>query len=254
MPLDYHVHVIAHGEYQYNETWLDQYLTKARQQGLRYIGLLEHDEYLDLIDRTLINDKQKTDLYIASGVEFDYEPHREGSIKQMIDRTLPDFTMGSVHIINGWHFDHPDYRDRFELIDIDEIYTEYFILINQMVNSGLFDIIGHLDLVKIWGHRPAKKPVLNYVEPVLKSIKASRAVIEINSAGIRKPVGEQYPSLPLIERMFELGIPVTMGSDAHHPDQVAEGLQDISRLLWDIGYRQVVAFRGRKPYALPLSL
>ena len=79
-------------------------------------------------------------------------------------------------------------------------------------------------------------------------------VIEINSAGLRKPVQEMYPSRQIIEEMFNLNLPVTMGSDAHHPEQVAEGLADVAQKLWSIGYRKVTAFKGRKPYSLPLTM
>ena len=98
---------------------------------------------------------------------------------------------------------------------------------DKIVGCCLFDIVGHLDLIKLWGHRPVIKSSLHYVLPVLHSIKAAGMIIEINSAGIRKPVREMYPALDIIEEMFRLGLPVTMGSDAHLPIKVAEDFTDI---------------------------
>jgi histidinol-phosphatase (PHP family) len=252
--VDYHVHVVAHGEYHYREEWLNQYLDRAQQRGVQAIGLIEHDQFREKIDWKLIEASKRPDLHIAAGLEIDFVPGREESIKRMIDQHPLDFVMGSVHFINDWAFDHPDHRAGFDALDIDQVYSDYYVLIDKLVKSRLFDIIGHLDLIKIWGHRPIKKDSLQHVQPILHSIKASPMVIEINSAGLRKPVQEMYPCRQIIEKMFQLGLPVTMGSDAHHPDQVAEGLADVSRTLWSIGYRKVIAFKGRESYPLPLAL
>jgi len=251
---DYHVHVIAHGEYQYSEEWLNRYLERAKQRRIRAIGLVEHDEYRDRVDWDLIKSLRGPELHVACGLEIDFLPGREETIKEMLSQYPLDFVIGSVHFINGWPFDHPDYRQQFASADIDQVYGDYFELMDKMVRCGLFDIVGHLDLIKLWGHRPVIKNSLQYALPVLHSIKATGMIIEINSAGIRKPVREMYPSLDIIGEMFRLGLPVTMGSDAHHPDQVAEDFADISQALWNIGYRRVVALRGRKTFPLPLTI
>lgn len=254
MAVDYHVHVVAHGEYQYSEEWLSLYLKRARQRGIQAIGLVEHDEYRDEMNRELIEKMKSPDLYVACGLEIDYIPGREATIKEMLAHYPLDFVIGSVHYIDGWPFDHPDHCQRFAAADIDQIYDDYFGLMDKMVRSRLFDIVGHLDLVKLWGHRPVIKSTLQYALPVLHSIKAAGMIIEINSAGIRKPVREMYPALDIIEEMFRLGLPVTMGSDAHHPDQVAEDFADISHTLRNIGYRKVAALQERKTCLLPLTL
>lgn len=254
MSVDYHVHVVAHGEYHYNEEWLDQYMDRAQQRGIQAIGLIEHDQFRSRVDRSLLEAVKRPNISIATGLEIDFAPGREKQIKEMIDNSCLDYTMGSVHFIDDWAFDHPDHRSGFDALDIDQVYSDYYALIDKLVKSRLFDIVGHLDLIKIWGHRPLKKDSLQHVQPILHSIKASPMVIEINSAGLRKPVQEMYPAQEIIEKMFQLGLPVTMGSDAHHPDQVAEGLADVSRTLWSIGYRKVVAFKGRESYPLPLTL
>ena len=254
MAVDYHVHVAAHGEYHYSEEWLNLYLQNARQRGIQAIGLAEHEEYRDRADQALIERLRRPDLYVARGLEIDFIPGREETIKEMLDQYPLDFVIGSVHYIDGWPFDHPDYRQQFASADFDQVYSQYFALVDKLVGCGLFDIVGHLDLIKIWGHRPKLKNSLQYALPVLHSIKTAGMIIEINSAGIRKPVGEVYPAWKIIEEMFRLGLPVTMGSDAHNPDQVAEDFAEITRSLWDIGYRKVVAFRGRKPYLLPLII
>ncbi|MBC7324406.1 MAG: histidinol phosphate phosphatase, partial [Moorella sp. (in: Bacteria)] len=107
--------------------------------------------------------------------------------------------------------------------------------------TGLFQIIGHLDLIKIYGHRP-RRPVLELAEPALKVIAASGAAMEINTAGLFKPVGEIYPSRELLEQAFNLNIPVTIGSDAHAAGEVARERARARELLRLVGYTSLATF------------
>ena len=100
MLVDYHVHVVAHGEYHYREEWLNQYLDRAQQRGVQAIGLIEHDQFREKIDWKLIEASKRPDLHIAAGLEIDFVPGREESIKRMIDQLPLDFVMGSVHFID----------------------------------------------------------------------------------------------------------------------------------------------------------
>lgn len=117
-----------------------------------------------------------------------------------------------------------------------------------------FDIVGHIDLVKIWGHRPRRKSVLAYLDPVLKSIKYHGLAVEINSGGLRKPVGELYPSSAIVERMYDYDIPVTLGSDAHHPEQIGSGLIEAYRCARRAGYQRCVTFSRRVMTVVPCSI
>ncbi len=250
MLLDYHIHALAHGEYEYSDSWLRLYAQNALQKGFREIGFSEHDEYLPQIKPAILENIRGDfpELSIKMGLEVDYLPGRELRIQQMLQNPnyAYDYIIGSVHFINGWAFDHPDYRDRFATQDIDDVYDAYFTLLNQAVNSGLFDIVGHLDLIKIWGHRPAKRTVQEYVEPVLNSVKKTGTVIEINSSGLRKLVQEMYPSRKILEIARAMDIPITLGSDAHHPSQLGEGLPAAARMAKEIGYKQLATFSGRR--------
>ncbi|MDD3898968.1 MAG: histidinol-phosphatase, partial [Syntrophomonadaceae bacterium] len=112
--------------------------------------------------------------------------------------------------------------------------------------------IGHLDLIKIWGHRPRQHDVLFHVKQLLNSIKAAGMIIEINSAGLRKPVGEIYPQREIIKLIASKQIAVTLGSDAHHPGQVGEGLQEVQGILLNAGFTHLASLRQRKVNMQPL--
>lgn len=254
--LDYHVHAAAHGEYSYTREWISQFLNNARQKGIEEIGFSEHDEFRSLIDFALIEKlrAESRDIRIRSGLEIDYIPGREQIIKEIIAEYNYDYLIGSVHFIDTWGFDHPDFKQHFDDRDIDEIYQEYFSLVKDAVETGLFDVVGHIDLIKIWGHRPKENDVLYYVEPVLRSVKEAGMVIEINSSGLRKAVGEIYPSREILQMLHDLNIPITLGSDAHHPIQLGEGLQEAVNLALASGFSQVVRFERREKFYLPLRL
>lgn len=252
---DYHVHALAHGEYQYTYDWLKEFLIMARERQIMELGFAEHDEFIAQIDTTILKRLQEEfpDIKLRLGLEVDYIPGREDYIRQISSTYDFDYIIGSVHFIDGWGFDHPDFRHLFEERDIDQVYNRYFELVEMAVNSGLFDIIGHLDLIKIWGHRPQQNNVMFYVEPLLNSIKAAGMLIEINSAGLRKPVGEIYPQQEIINLIASKQIAVTLGSDAHHPQQVGEGMQEAKGVLINSGFTHLASLQQRQVSLQPLK-
>lgn len=252
---DYHVHALAHGEYQYTYEWLKKFLITARERQIVELGFAEHDEFISQIDTAVLKRLQEEfpDIKLRLGLEVDYIPGREDYIRQLGQSYDFDYIIGSVHFIDGWGFDHPDFCHLFEEKDIDQVYCRYFELVQMAVNSGLFDIIGHLDLIKIWGHRPQRHNVLFHVEQLLNSIKAAGMLIEINSAGLRKPVGEIYPQQEIIDLMASKQIAVTLGSDAHHPRQVGEGLHEARNIILNAGFTHLASLQQRQVRLQPLK-
>lgn len=252
---DYHVHALAHGEYQYTYDWLKKFLIMARERQIMELGFAEHDEFISRIDTKVLKRLQEEfpDIKLRLGLEVDYIPGREDYIRQLSQSYDFDYIIGSVHFIDGWGFDHPDFRHLFEEKDIDQVYSRYFELVRMAIDSSLFDIIGHLDLIKIWGHRPRQHDVLFHVKPLLNSIKATDMIIEINSAGLRKPVGEIYPQQEIIDLVASKQIAVTLGSDAHHPQQIGEGLQEALGVLINAGFTHLASLQQRQVEMQPLK-
>jgi len=245
MLVDYHVHALAHGEYKCNQDWLNLFIDQACSRGIKEMGFSEHNEFITGFDldvyRSVKTERQR-DIHLRLGIEVDYTPGLEGEIQALLTEATYDYSIGSVHFIDGWAFDHPDYKHEFAQRDIDTVYARYAEILISMARSQLFDIVGHLDLVKIWGDRPGRKDTCYYIEPVLTAIRAAGMVVEINSAGLRKPVGEIYPSAALLKLMFAKNIPITLGSDAHHPEQMGEGLREACLSARQAGYRSLTTF------------
>ena len=186
-------------------------------------------------------ERYKNDIEILLGYEVDYLPHHMD--ERVLSRKV-DYMIGSVHFINEWGFDNPEFIGGYKTRDIDEIWQSYFDAIEEMAKTGLFDIVGHLDLIKIFKFLP-NKDIRMISNNALKAIKQSNMTIEINAAGFRKPINEPYPSQSLLEVVYELDIPITFASDAHEIDHIGFKYDEIVELVKNIGFSKVMIFNQR---------
>ena len=120
-----------------------------------------------------------------------------------------------------------------------------------MADSGLFDILGHPDLIKKFGHVP-EGDLSRYYEPVVDAIAASGAAIEINTAGWHKPCKEAYPSMGFLELACSAGVPLVISTDAHSPDEVGRDVERAVELAKSAGYRETQLFDKRQRRSEPL--
>ena len=190
-----------------------------------------------------LREKYKNDIKILLAYEVDFMLNPNFIEKEILEANV-DYLIGSVHFLDGWGFDNPQYIGNFHTKNIDKIWEDYFDTISLAAKSGYFDIIGHLDLIKIFNYLP-KKNILQIAKKAMKDIKNSNIAIEINSAGLRKPIKEQYPSKELLQLAFEFDIPITFGSDAHSKLQVGQGYEKVKQIALDIGYTTCLTFEKR---------
>jgi histidinol-phosphatase (PHP family) len=253
MLVDYHVHLLGHADREGSEEDIRAFLDQALKKSIAEIAFTDHNRYYQDFNFELINKvaEEYPNLKVRNSVEMDYIPGRKKEIAQFLDSLDLDFVIASVHEIDGWMFDDPEYVSEYQKWDIDELYKRYFKLINKSVQSGLFDVIAHIDLIKIFGHRP-KSDVVDLIEPTLELIAEKDLVIEVNTNGLNKKAAEIYPSLEILKKAYQLGVKVTMSSDAHHPQRVGESLKDIKELLLKIGYKKIAVFEDRKRKMLKL--
>src|SRR5262249_4649480 len=121
--------------------------------------------------------------------------------------------------------------------------------------SGLFDVLAHLDLVKVWGAgRPAPDSRLRtFYDLAIEEIAAADVAIEVSTAGLRKPLGEPYPSPRLLAMCVDAGKPIALSSDAHEPDQIGYGYDRAVDSLRDAGVEQIAVFDRRERHQEPLG-
>ncbi len=235
---------------------LSEYIKQAIRAGTKIFGFSDHApmdfdpkyrmsfEQMKKYEEDVRETKNKyaNEIEILLGYEVDYLPGRMD--ERVLDADV-DYLIGSVHFLEGWGFDNPEFIGRYEEQEIDEIWQKYFDTIEEMANSKLFDIVGHLDLIKVFKFMP-KGDINAMAKKALHAIKKADMVLELNVAGYRKPVAEAYPSPTLLKQAFELGIPITFASDAHKPEQVSLFNDEIIALARSVGYKECAFFRNKK--------
>lgn len=253
MLVDYHVHVQSHGEYPFSHNRLRDFAAVAANQGISVLGLADHDWLVDGIHCEAVAAVRRDypGLEISQGLEVEFIPGCEPKVRRLLRTRAFDYLLGSVHSVDGFAFDILSNRRLYGIWAPDMLYRRYYQLLLLAVQSGLFDILAHLDVIKVFGCR-ARTDQAAVLLPVLAAIRRSGSVVEINSTGWHKPVGEQYPESWILEACWQSGIPITLSSDAHEPDQVGRDLCRARELAWQIGYRQVAVFRRRQRLLLPL--
>ena len=227
---DYHTHTSRCGHAIGHAT---DYVQAAQAMGLTGIGVADHLPLLPEPDSMLtmslgdlpgyVSEIQglKTAFpgYVLLGVEADYRPHTADDVRDLLDAYPFDYVIGSVHFLESWGFDDPRYLDQYDDRNIDAIWIEYFQLVGDAADSGLFTILGHLELVKKFGYRPTRA-LDKELSRLVERIAGAGVLVEINTAGLHKPVAEAYPSTDILRRLSEAGVPITFGSDAHQPEHV----------------------------------
>ncbi|MDD4335299.1 MAG: histidinol-phosphatase HisJ family protein [Desulfotomaculaceae bacterium] len=260
MPVDNHLHTRLCG---HAAGEIDEYLDVAARRGIKEVGFCDHlplyflppdktipgyamdesdlPDYISMIK----NQALQAPLEVKMGIEADFVPGHEDKLENILASHRFDFITGAVHFIDGWGFDNPAELAEYAVRDIDTVYRQYFALIQQAALTGFFDIMAHPDLVKKFNFRPARDLRPLY-EETARVFKNAGVCVEVNTAGLRYPVKEIYPGPELLEVFFKHGLPVTLGSDAHRPEDVGAGLPEAIELIKNIGYREVATFSGRQ--------
>jgi histidinol-phosphatase (PHP family) len=191
---------------------------------------------------------------VKLGLEMDWIAGREDEIARLIDRWPWDYVIGSVHFVADRAVDHDGY-DIWLASSPDEVWSAYFGAVGEAAASGLFDVLAHPDLVKVWGRgRPdPPRPHRAYYELAMPAIEAADVAVEVSTAGLRKPVGEMYPSRELLEMCVAAGKPVSLSSDAHEPESIGHGYEQAVRFLRDVGVERVSVFESRTRREEPLG-
>ncbi len=265
--LDYHVHTAL---CRHAEGTLEEYLAEAERKGLTEIGFADHfplglldytpraqvtmdpEELSGYIDTVLKLGASSGKVKVKLGIEVDYLPGKEENLREQLSRYPFDYIIGSVHFMDGWDFTHPVYAADYKNKDMGQLYGRYFKLVQQACLSGLFDIIGHVDVIKKFGFRPLEDLEPLWIETA-RMLRETGTCIELNTAGRDAPVEVFYPDQRLLELCLAEGVSITLGSDAHAPRQVGRYFSEAAAMLKEAGCSELVSFSRRRRATLKLE-
>lgn len=280
MPADYHLHLEADDLYEdlpYTVDRIAVYVEAARRAGVDEIGVSEHSHRFKSfrpLMAPLFEGKTRQDPYVVAwlssdfqqdleryaevvlearrqglpvrlGLEVDYLPGRDEELARILEGIPWDYVLGSVHFVDGASIDmSPDIT--WPGVDVDRLWRRYFQHLAQAARSGLFTCLAHPDLPKKYGFRPATFPQEAF-QQLLEAAVATGTGFEINTAGLRRPVGEIYPALELLTVAAQRGLPIQLGSDAHAPEEVGAGFAKGLALARRAGVTSLARWEGGTP-------
>lgn len=263
--------------------WIDLYLEEALRKGIKEVGIVDHfyrfheakgyyEKYVNISDSKLgrlqkewLDQVRVVSLYdftkaieeakerwskrgvtLKLGIEADYFIGGENELKELLALGNFDYVIGSVHFLNGWGFDNPDTKEYFEEHDLHALYGTFFKTVESAVRSELFDIIAHLDNIKVFNYRLDENEQLSYYKEIARALVETNTATEIN-AGLyyRYPVREMCPSPLYLQVLATYGVPITISSDAHYPNDLGKYVKENVQTLRTHGITQIATFSKR---------
>ena len=289
--LDYHLHLWPHSEHE-TPLRLDQlaaYCERAQAAGVTELAVTEHlfrfrqadallggfwdDESVppalaeSMAEYWKFHATVDLDAYVACaqeakeaglpvviGLEVDYYEVRMDEVAALLAGYPFDVLLGSVHWVGGWRFD--DLDDPVSMAEwparqVDRCWDAYTTALEELAASGACDVLAHPDLIKVAGFVPSAPA--EWWDRIAEAAVSSGMAAELNSAGWRKPVGEQYPAFELLRSFVARGVPLTTASDAHHLDHVAYRADDMRALLASVGVELLQGYRARVPHRVAVA-
>lgn len=178
-------------------------------------------------------------IEVVAGTELDLLADEEDRELSEEDFAPFGLVLGSVHFIDGWAFDNPNDRDRWDEVGVDGVWRRYFEIWCQAASAkGPYQVMAHPDLVKKFGYYPSFDLQTLYDEAAQACASGGR-MIEVNTSGSYYDCREMFPAPALLATFCRAGVPCTVGTDAHTPANVARDIPDAYKLMYEAGYREV---------------
>lgn len=271
MIVDYHVHLRDDEErVTHTHEAVLPFVETALARGVDEIGFTEHVYYFrqtaEIWDLPYLSERCVYDLDaycdpvleakhrglpVKLGIEVDYVGDRQERLAELLEPYPWDFRLGSVHWLDGLAVDSSP--GVWDVLLVDEVWQRYTDALCELATGGTVDVLAHPDLAKIFGRRPSNEVLAGLHAQAALAIGASGVAVEISTAGLRKPVGELYPDVALLEACVRAGASVTFASDAHVPDLVGADFDQALALARATGCETVTVFDGLESRQEPLG-
>lgn len=270
LPLDTHMHTVRSPDAQ-PDALLDAYCAVAVERGMAELAITDHVDFDPLgpaYGFSTFEERERDvreaaerwaprGLQVRFGVEVTYERAYEDDIRDWLRRHPHDFVIGSVHSGPTWFYE-PDVVGSFVAgKTLEQAAAPYFEEVAASARSGLFDSVGHMDVIKRWlipyfmPEDLAAQPEI--YEPVLRAMVDSGTALEVNASGLRQLPRETYPTAGVVDRYLAMGgRAVTIGSDVHRMEWFAYGLAEAYGLARDAGIEALAFRRGGERVWVPM--
>jgi histidinol-phosphatase (PHP family) len=262
--IDYHLH----GDFCGHATGeLEEYVAQALRKRFVEIGFSAHlpkvtdpDPYHAMLEEDLpryvarvqeLQERYAGRITIKLGIEADYFAGHEVESRRLIEAYPFDYVFGALHFLGDWHFTSRAGLERYRTENPDKAYVRYFDLLRELIRSDLFDVLAHPDAIRRAGFTPNVSMDDTYRD-VARLLRERGMAIEVNTAGIRRRTGSLYPEPDFLAVVAREGVPVTIGSDAHTPEDVGRDFDAAFRLLGDMGITEVATYTARRMTRRPL--
>ncbi len=251
-----------HSTYSDGRSAPEDYIPPAIAAGLCEIGFSEHltlfkspdDWNMNPVNSStyishLQNLRENTkNIKIKIGLEVDFIEGKEEETYSFLHLLPLDYIIGSVHYLGEKTVDAgPEF---YEGKNIDRLFESYFDSVVEAVSSDLFDIIGHCDLIRIYGYKPSADPEPLY-RKLARTMKNHNVAFEVNTNGRNRPLADFYPDRRFLHIFREENVPVCVNSDAHMPSRVGQYFEEAYELLRYIGFTEMAVFDKRVRRMVP---
>jgi len=277
MLTDYHVHLRPDepgttADKYFVAANAERYREAAAERGIAELGVSEHvyrfTQALEVWQHPFWQGQAREDLDgycqfvreqtdLKLGIEADFIPGAEDRMANLLDAREWDYVVGSVHFVRDHAVDMQGDWDVWttSFDSPEKVWRRYFETLGECARSGLYDILAHPDLVKVWGRdRPRPDGDLRrYYELALEGIVESGIAVEVSTAGLRKPVGERYPAAAFLELLLEAGCPIALSSDAHLLEHVGFDYEQTVEWLAGFGVTELAVFERRQRRMEPIG-
>jgi len=269
--VDYHVH----SDYSIDATGtIEEFCDRALKLGLREICFTQHYDFeplerarlngrlvpmdSDWLDYYLDDVEKARDVYKGTGLEIKFGVEAGCSHRHLkeIEKTLKeysfDYVIGSIHYLDEVKIsEFTETWLRFRGLSAREVCRKYYLEMDRIVKTGLFDAIGHLDIYKKYGARYFGEDIFHgyegLVEPLFDYMASNSVGLEVNTQFFRKGLSEPSPSGEILKIAKERGIRViTLGSDCHSVAQLGMDLDKAVQMVKNVGFQGIYTFTLRQ--------
>lgn len=281
IPYNYH----THSHYSDGSNAPEDYIVEAIKQGFKGLGFSEHsalpfvntfalqagneEAYCKEINELKAKYSDQIEIYLS--LEADYIPGINQGFKELKEGLNLDYLIGSVHLVrehisnnNLWFIDGPRseiYDEGINQIfggDVRKAVTAYWQQVNNMVETETFDVIGHLDKIKMHNHgrwfSEQDKWYTDLVNETINLIAEKNSLVEVNTRGLYKGRSDSlFPGEYIIHKLYQKGIGIILSSDAHLPKEISLWFDEAARQIQACGYKTVNVFTEGKWKEIPLT-